>query len=307
MKLRNLVKLIKEEKSKYDMNFINGGFSDGVEIKYDAQTAPNSINISISIYGGGAASNTAFQVTPELASNPEFIAAVKAQLSTVMMRLLRKLDQDAMVYAKSIISKNTAQFQGGAKEQQPQQPAPQQKQAPTPQPTESSRYKLSNMLKENTYTDEEILDFASEIGLNGSYFAKFISTHNIDADKLLDYYNSKKVKAIDIVTAVSGTPNNKYAKAMAKLFSKQDSSKNWWERPNVILKNTEYPDITTEFRIMDPTHIEMFMIQNGKRYGTRGNVLHIGQIRGKDYAADIENWIQTGDASPFKTKKYNDL
>ena len=128
MKLRNLVKLIKEEKSKYDMNFINGGFSDGVEIKYDAQTAPNSINISISIYGGGTASNTAFQVPQESAQNPEFIAAVKAQLSTVVMRLLRKLDIDAMNYTKTIISKNVAQFQGGTK----QEPQPQQKQDPQP-------------------------------------------------------------------------------------------------------------------------------------------------------------------------------
>ena len=137
MKLKSIVNLILEEKAKYDMNFINSGFSDGVDIKYDPQTAPDSINISISIYGGGTASNTAFQVPQKLAQNPEFIASVKSQVATVMMRLLRKLDQDAMNYTKTIISKNTAQFQGGQQQKQAPEQQPQQ-------PTESKQFKLKN-------------------------------------------------------------------------------------------------------------------------------------------------------------------
>ncbi len=81
----------------------------------------------------------------------------------------------------------------------------------------------------------------------------------------------------------------------------------WWLRDNVILKNTKYPEMGTEVRIIDPTHVETFLIVKGERYSPYGNVLHIGQLRGSDCYEDIVNWINTGDVEPFEIKSYNDI
>ena len=53
------------KKIKYDMRNINGGFSDGVEIR-PAQNDPAIMNITINIYGGSKNSFNAYKVPPRI-------------------------------------------------------------------------------------------------------------------------------------------------------------------------------------------------------------------------------------------------
>lgn len=226
MKLTKLMNLLAEGKAKYDMNFISGGFSNGIEIKYDPNASPNTISIKVSIYGGGTPTMTAFEVPQELAQNPEFIKSVKSQLSTAMIRLLRKLDQSAMNYTKLIIQKNVSQFQGGgskqkeepAAPQQPQAPAPPQKQAPQKQapqrPTESvNPTKSKSRLQEVTYPTD--LKMGSVILGKG-----FTALKGIENDK---YY---KVIGIDdysaTLTSCDANGNVKGSKKIRHYLSSLD-------------------------------------------------------------------------------------
>lgn len=121
MKLVDIYNLIKEEKEKYDMAFINGGFSGNIDLIYDPQTTPDQMAVKVAIYGGGKPSQTSFQVPQQFASDPGFQEKVKAEVAQVMITLLKKLDKDALAYTKQIIAKN---MKGGTEE--PQQTAPAQ-------------------------------------------------------------------------------------------------------------------------------------------------------------------------------------
>jgi len=121
LKLTKIYNLIKEEKAKYDMTFINGGFSGNIDLNYDPQTSPDTIAMKIAIYGGGKPSQTTFQVPQQFASDPTFQENVKAEMSAVMVSLLKKLDKDAYTYAKQIVEKNIKSGGTSTETEQPTQ------------------------------------------------------------------------------------------------------------------------------------------------------------------------------------------
>jgi hypothetical protein len=60
----------------------------------------------------------------------------------------------------------------------------------------------------------------SRTGLRGSALEKFAKENSINLSKVSDALTSKKLKPMDLMTAIVGYPNNKYAKAIIKAFSK---------------------------------------------------------------------------------------
>ena len=60
----------------------------------------------------------------------------------------------------------------------------------------------------------------SRTGLRGPALEKFAKENSINLSKVSDALTSKKLKPMDLMTAIVGYPNNKYAKAIIKAFSK---------------------------------------------------------------------------------------
>lgn len=76
MKLVEAYRLLQEESKKirYDMTNVNGGFSDGVEIKPGENSGV--MNVSVNIYGGSPKTTHPYNVPPSIAQKQEaYIAA----------------------------------------------------------------------------------------------------------------------------------------------------------------------------------------------------------------------------------------
>lgn len=76
MRLSNTFRLLTEESKKirYDMVNINGGFSDGVEIKPGGD--PTTMNISVNIFGGNQSNALRYNVPKQISDMQQaYIAA----------------------------------------------------------------------------------------------------------------------------------------------------------------------------------------------------------------------------------------
>ena len=61
-------------------------------------------------------------------------------------------------------------------------------------------------------------EIANKTGLNVKFLQSWMDDNNINYYKLLQAVGQKKIKPVDLVTAVSGNPGNSYAKKIKKLF-----------------------------------------------------------------------------------------
>ena len=90
---------------------------------------------------------------------------------------------------------------------------------------------MKTSIKENFKFSQEI---ASRTGLRQSAVETFLLNNNIDEFQLLQAIGQKKIKPMDVSTAISGNPNNKFAQELVKKFALKESMKN--KLDNLILK-----------------------------------------------------------------------
>jgi hypothetical protein len=133
MKLSNNAKILLEEKRKikYDMKHINGGFSDGVEIKPGQHAG--LMNISVDIYGGSNGLSHPHQVPQSIRELQEaYIAAAKTgnpsatdfkpeleayytnlkrAISFEIVRLIQQFDQGASTAIATAVQKINEKYQ----------------------------------------------------------------------------------------------------------------------------------------------------------------------------------------------------
>lgn len=129
MKLIEAYKLLKEEdqKIRYDMTNINGGFSDGVEIKPGSDST--TMNVSVNIFGGGQSNSLPFTVPTQISDMQQaYVAAqqtgdpvsgdiageleayynnLRTAISLEMVALMKKFDADAnAVISRAVANMN---------------------------------------------------------------------------------------------------------------------------------------------------------------------------------------------------------
>jgi hypothetical protein len=63
-------------------------------------------------------------------------------------------------------------------------------------------------------------EIADKTGLNKLFLQDWMEDNSIDPYELMQAVGQKKIKPIDLATAVSGKPNNAYTKKIAKLVNK---------------------------------------------------------------------------------------
>lgn len=64
-------------------------------------------------------------------------------------------------------------------------------------------------------------EISAKTGLRLQAVEKFLTDNNIDGLKLLTDLGHKKLKAIDLATAISGNPGNKYSKEIIRKYMKE--------------------------------------------------------------------------------------
>jgi hypothetical protein len=93
-------------------------------------------------------------------------------------------------------------------------------------------------MKENDMKINENYKFSKEIairtGLRQSAVDKFLSDNNIDDFELVQAIGRKKIKPIDVSTAISGSPNNKFAQELVKKFALKESVAPFQKSPTQV-------------------------------------------------------------------------
>ena len=119
------LKLLAEKKVKYNMQNINGGFSDGVTINVSKQ--PGAVGVSVNIYGGGEPRQLRYAVPHKIKTYQDaYVAArrtgdvigndlsvelntyksnLKKAIGLSMVKLLEKFDIDAKAAIENAISR----------------------------------------------------------------------------------------------------------------------------------------------------------------------------------------------------------
>jgi len=126
--------LNERKKIKYDMRNVNGGFSDGVEIKVGANAGV--MDVSVDIYGGGnnlyhpfsvppaiqklqeaflAAKRTGDPVASEIQNQLEsYYANIRRAVSLEMVRLMQDFDKNAAGVITNAVQTINGRYQQGS-------------------------------------------------------------------------------------------------------------------------------------------------------------------------------------------------
>lgn len=126
MKLTEVyLSMLSEKKIKYNMQNVNGGFSDGVSI--NVANHPGAVSVSVNVYGGGELNSVKFKVPSKIAEFQEaYISArrtgdqisndlstelnsyksnLKKSIGLAIVKLMEKFDVDAKVAISDAVAR----------------------------------------------------------------------------------------------------------------------------------------------------------------------------------------------------------
>lgn len=127
---------------------------------------------------------------------------------------------------------------------------------------------------------ETVKSIAAKTGLRTQAVAGWADENGVNLSKVSDAINSKKLKPMDLMTAVVGNPGNKYAKDVIAKYSQSASPSKKVNNPTDVLPKEIYNKMSTtdneagEFNFLSTNDGEiMYGIakEDGKYYVTLGN------------------------------------